>query len=65
MLTDHRSKIDALMRHFHKAGLALETVCDKRHLARASSTVKKYARELALAFPDYVPMSLREKKVRA
>lgn len=61
MLNEHRAKIDALMRHFATAGISIETICDGRHLNRAPATVKKYARELGLKFPDYVPRALREK----
>lgn len=62
LLSEHRAKIEALMRHFAAAGVTLATVCDERHLNRAEATVKQYARDLNLAFPDYVPRSLRPKK---
>lgn len=62
ILETHRNKINALMRHFAKAGLTVATICDARHLRRAPSTIKRYARELDLQFPDYIPMKLRPKK---
>jgi hypothetical protein len=62
ILNEHRDKIDALMRHFARAGLTIATVCDARHLDRAVSTVRGYARELDLIFPDYTPRHLRPKK---
>lgn len=62
LLSKHRAKIEALMRHFHAAGLTLATCADARHLCRSLSTLRAYARDFALAFPDYTPLALRPPK---
>jgi hypothetical protein len=62
LMPSHKSKMNALMRHFQAAGLTLATCADARHLCRSVSTLQGYARDLALAFPDYVPMALRPPK---
>lgn len=59
LLSAHRAKIEAVMRHFAKAGLTLATCADERHLGRALSTLKGYCRDFRLRFPDYVPWDMR------
>lgn len=58
LLSTHRRKIETLMRHFQAAGLTLDEAADSRHLARSIETLKSYAREFRLRFPDYCPQSL-------
>lgn len=71
MIGTHPRRMNALLLHFHKAGLTLETCADSKHLGRSMSTLKAYVRRLKIAFPDYVPLALRppkppkEKKARA
>lgn len=60
--TVYRRQVDALMRHFHKIGLTLEAAGDAKHLGLADETMRRHARRLKLAFPDYVPMALRPAK---
>ncbi len=55
-------QIEALMRHFSKIGMTLATAGDSKHLDLADETMRRHARRLSLAFPDYVPMALRPKK---
>lgn len=62
LLNTHRRRIEEIMRHFHKAGLTIKVCSDARHLNRDLSTVKGYARDFKLAFPDYVPLSMRPPK---
>lgn len=62
---NHKDRVGELLRHFQQGGLTLEKCADARHLDRAMSTLKGYARELNLAFPDYIPMHMREKKKKA
>lgn len=62
LLSTHRGRIEAVMRHFCAAGLTLAISGDPRHLNRAESTMKGYCRDFALVFPDYCPAAL---KVRA
>lgn len=62
MLSTHRGKIEALMRHFSANEIPLATCADPRHMRRSISTLKAYARDFKLKFPDYVPTSLRPPK---
>lgn len=62
ILTTHRKRMDAILKHFHAAGLTLETCADKQHMNRSVTTLQKYARRLGLVFPDYHPQALRPKK---
>lgn len=62
MVGQGKRKVGAVLKHFHKAGLTLDTCADERHLNRSLSTLKAYARRLKLAFPDYVPLAMRPKK---
>ncbi len=55
----HRKKMEHCLRHFQAKGLTLEVCADKRHLNRSISTLKGYARDLRLRFPDFVPMACR------
>lgn len=64
-LGTHQARLEAIMRHFCGAGLTLAVSGDVRHLNRATSTMKAYARRFGLAFPDYIPTALRPKKVSA
>jgi hypothetical protein len=51
-----------LLKRLHSNGLTLEQCADRRVMNRSVSTLKKYARDLALAFPDYVPLAMRPPK---
>lgn len=61
-LTPHRIRMEALLSAYQEAGLTLAVCCDRRHLGRAPSTLKRYARRLALSFPDYTPRAMRRKR---
>ena len=63
ILSTHQARVRAIMEHFASAGLTLATCADARHLNRSLSTLKRYAREQGLQFPDYVPMALRPPKL--
>lgn len=56
-----RDKIIALLRHFQALGYTLEACCDPRRLNLSERTLEKYCRRGRIAFPDYVPMVMREK----
>lgn len=58
----HKEKIGECLRYFAANGIPLSVCSDKRHLDRAVSTLKEYARDLKLIFSDYCPRDLREKK---
>lgn len=57
--TNFRSRIKTLMEHFAAKRIPLDVCADARHLNRSLSTLKGYARDYRLRFPDYVPMDLR------
>jgi Fe-S oxidoreductase len=56
----HAGVTEALMRRLCEKGLPLSHLADPRMMKRSLSTLQAYAREYELAFPDYVPMSLRK-----
>lgn len=58
----HREKMLTLLRHFASINLPLKKAADEQHLNRSVDTLKRYCREGAIKFPDYVPMFMREKK---
>lgn len=62
LLGTHKKRIEEIMRHFQAAGLTLATCADARHLCRSVSTLKGYARDFGLIFPDYCPLALRPPK---
>lgn len=49
----------ALMKRLAEKGLTIEQLSDKRMMNLAISTLKKYARDFEIAFPDFVPVSMR------
>lgn len=51
----HRARVNTLMQHFAKKQIPLSVVADEKHLKLSMGTLKRYARELQLVFPDYVP----------
>ena len=57
----HKDKMGICMRHFAERQLPISTLATSRYLNRSVSTLKAYARDLKLSFPDYVPMELRPK----
>lgn len=60
--TTHRGKMEICMRHFAKVQVPISTLATSRYLNRSASTLKAYARDLELKFPDYTPMKLRPVK---
>ena len=58
--TPHRKRMEALLRGYHKRGLSLAVCCDGKHLRRAKSTLKFYARLFGLSFSDYRPRRRRQ-----
>lgn len=62
ILGSHTKRMEALIRHFHGAGLTLAVCADGKHLGRKIETLKPYVRALNLSFPDYVPLALRPPK---
>lgn len=60
--TAYHRQVEALYRHFASHAIPLETVRDEKHLDLSEATARAYARQFNLAFPDYVPRSLRPKK---
>lgn len=57
----HSGITEALMRRFCEKGLPLSHLADSRMMKRSLATLQAHAREYELAFPDYVPMSLRKR----
>lgn len=62
LLSDHQERMEACLRHFAARQLTLSTISGPRYLNRAESTLKRYAQNLGLQFPDYIPMALRPPK---
>jgi hypothetical protein len=60
--TDHRAKMGELMRRFSAAGVSLKVLSGPLYMGRKIGTLRRYARDFDLKFPDYVPLALREKK---
>lgn len=52
-------RFEVVFADLHARGFSLAVLCDKRHLNRTPGTLKRYARRLGLAFPDYSPRSLK------
>lgn len=65
IIGERSKKFEIILRHFSKVGMSIKTAGDFRHLDRATSTLKRYARRWDLKFSDYVPMHLRPKKAKA
>lgn len=63
--TDHRAKMGELMRRFSAAGVSLQTLSGPRYLGRKVLTLRRYARDFELTFPDYVPLAMQPKKAKA
>ncbi len=61
MTGGHREKMFTLLRHFASIKLPLTKAADEQHLNRSVDTLKAYCREGAIAFPDYIPIFMREK----
>lgn len=59
--TEHRAKMGELMRRFSAAGVSLQTLSGPRYLGRKVGTLRRYARDFGLVFPDYVPIALRQR----
>ena len=62
MLTTRASKIEFLLRYFAQQKLPLAVVADYQHLDRSLDTLRRYAREMNLTFPDYTPRHLKGAK---
>lgn len=60
----HVDKLTFCLRHWAANGVPLSTCADSRHLNRSISTLRRYASNLGLRFPDWVPMALRTKEER-
>lgn len=56
------SKLVQVLKHFSAHNVPLKTCADNRHTGRKISTLKRYACDLSLKFPDWVPMHMRPKK---
>lgn len=61
ILSQHRRKIVALLRHFAFVGLTLEECADAQHLSRSIKTLQRYACKESIEFPDYTPRHLKPK----
>jgi len=57
----NRERVGICMKHFAARGTPLSTLATSKYLGRSVSTLKGYARDLKLRFPDYVPDSLKTK----
>lgn len=61
LVRNHADLTEFLFRRLHEKGLTIAQCADRRVMNRARSTLERYARQFDLAFPDYVPMRLRQK----
>jgi hypothetical protein len=57
----HRRHMDALLVHFAGMGKPLSLLAGPLYLKRQVPTLRKYARQLGLTFPDYTPRALKRK----
>lgn len=58
----HKERMGILMRHFSDRHVPISTLATSKYLNRSASTLKAYARDLKLSFPDYTPKSMRPAK---
>lgn len=58
----NESKLIQVLKHFSAKNIPLATCADKRHTGRKISPLKRYACDLSLKFPDWVPRHMRPKK---
>ena len=58
----HHQLTEAILRRLNEKGLSLEQCADRRIMNRSIATLRRYAREFDLSFPDYVPVKQRPKK---
>lgn len=56
----HEDKMIELLRYFSETGKTLAFCAGSRALNRAEVTLKRYCRMGGVAFPDYVPIALRD-----
>lgn len=57
----HRGRMELCMKHFAARHVPISTLATSKYLNRSASTLKAYARDLSLSFPDYTPMKMRVK----
>lgn len=57
----HALLTEELLRRLSANGLTLEQCADRRVMNRSVRTLQRYCRRFGIAFPDYIPMSLRKK----
>lgn len=62
IMTRHHQRMETIIKHLHKAGHTVETISGHKYLGRSASTIKRYARDMDLIFPDYTPAHLKEKR---
>lgn len=51
--------VEDLLRRLNEKGLTLEQCADAKIMDRSVRTLKRYAREFDLTFPDYTPRKLK------
>ncbi len=63
-LTNHTERMKHALEVYASRGLTLETISGPKILGRKVSVLKWYCRKYLIAFPDFTPMVMREKKER-
>lgn len=58
----NESKLLQVLKHFSAKGVPLKTCADNRHTGRKISTLKRYACEYSLKFPDWIPRHIKKRK---
>jgi hypothetical protein len=65
MLGSHGRRMEYLLQHYAKGGHTLAYISGKKILRRSVKTLRGYCARYSIAFPDWVPRHMREKKPRA
>ncbi len=62
MLRDHPSRMRFLLKTYSERGRNLADIACSKIMGRQLDTLKSYCRLFQIAFPDYVPLSMRPPK---
>lgn len=63
-LTSYQELTEGLMRRMAEKGATLEQLTGRKFLNRKRSTLEAHCRTFGIAFPDYIPVSMRCKDWR-
>lgn len=62
ILGDYHSRLKFLLKTYSERGKKLRDIACPQIMGRSVDTLKGYCRLFQIAFPDYVPMSMRPPK---